>query len=301
MMVTFEGSMRGLLQWQAANIRVYALGGVVAVAVYELVFWATGYSIAMPALPMSVVGAALGIFVSFRTNSAYDRWWEGRRLWGQLVNTSRHWASQVDGYVANEADRRRLIGRQIAYVHALRCALRGQDPWTDAAMASWIDEDQRATLAGQANLGQALLHEHMRDLVSLSDAGALDERRLQSLDSSIRSFLDVQGGCERIQKTPLPRGYGFIAEQLITIYAFLFPLAFVADLHLLAVPVNVLVCTAFILITEAGRVLEDPFSMYFNGLPLTNLSSTIEVNLRNRLGERGLPSVAGPDARGILM
>ncbi|MCA9619570.1 MAG: hypothetical protein KC731_11110, partial [Myxococcales bacterium] len=108
-------------------------------------------------------------------------------------------------------------------------------------------------------------------------------------------------GCERIKKTPLPRGYAFIAERLIMAFSFLFPLATVAELGWFVIPVSVLVCLAFTLISEAGRVLEDPFSTFWNGLPLMALSRTIEVNLRQRLGETDLPPIPGPDKHGILM
>jgi len=263
--------------------------------------WLGWISLQMPSLPLAVVGGALGIFVSFRTNSAYDRWWEGRKLWGRLINTSRHWASQCASYVRDETQRDALIRRHIAYVHVLRCLLRKQDPLTDESVQAWTSDEERAWLATQTNPTHALLQRQLDAITALGDAGTLDERRLMSMDESLRHLLDIQGGCERIKKTPLPRGYGFIAEKLVDAFSFLLPLAIVADLQLLAIPVNILVCLAFMLISEAGRVLEDPFTMFFNGLPLTNMSDTIEQNLQNRMGEVDLPALVGPDYRGILM
>ena len=186
-------------------------------------------------------------------------------------------------------------------MHTLRCLLRKQDALADQSVQEWTSEADREWLAGQSNPTHALLQKQLDAVTALADAGSLDERRLMSMDESVRHLLDIQGGCERIKKTPIPRGYGFIAEQLILAFSFLLPLAIVADLHLLAIPVNVLVCLAFNLISEAGRVLEDPFNMFYNGLPLTNMSDTIEQNLRNRLGEDHLEALPGPDYRGILM
>ncbi|MGF1468832.1 MAG: bestrophin family ion channel [Sandaracinaceae bacterium] len=123
---------------------------------------------------------------------------------------------------------------------------------------------------------------------------------MQNIDESIRVLLDVQGGCERIKKTPLPRGYGFIAQRLILTFAFLFPLCLAAELGWWIIPINVFVVLSFGLISEAGRVLEDPFTMFWNGLPLSNMSSTIEVNLLERLGETELPEVPGPTEYGVL-
>ena len=146
-----------------------------------------------------------------------------------------------------------------------------------------------------------LLDRQQRELVALSDAGHLDPFRLASLDRSIMHLLDIQGGCERIKKTPLPRGYGFIAETLILYFSLLFPFTIVDELHLLVIPANVLVCLSFSLISEAGRVLEDPFTLFWNGLPLMAMSRTIDVNVMEVMGVAELPPLLKPDERGILM
>jgi putative membrane protein len=261
-------------------------------------------------MPLAVVGAALGIFVSFRTNSAYARWWEGRQLWGRMVNNSRHFATQVLTYLRAAPDvdlpavQRELVERHIAYVHALRCAVRKQDVLGDEhvqRLLLLLPEAERARLASERNVPYALLQVQAERLAELTGQGALDEFRLQSFDRTIGNFLDVQGGCERIKNTPMPRGYGFIGERLVWAYACLLPFALVDDLGWLTIPINVLVCLSFALIGEAGRVLEDPFTMFWNGLPLSALSTTIEINLRQRLGDRDLPPDPKPNDRGILM
>ena len=118
----------------------------------------------------------------------------------------------------------------------------------------------------------------------------------------LRHLLDIQGGCERIKKTPFPRGYVFIADRLVLYYAFLFPLAIVDHLSWYSVPINLLVTMSFWLIAEVGRVLEDPFTLFYNGLPLTAMSKTIERNLLEAIGQDSdLPEIPTVDARGILM
>lgn len=298
MMVTTRGSVLRLLAWQWRSVSFMAASSAAVTALHELLHLS---DVKLPTLPLAVVGAALGIFVSFRTNSAYARWWEGRQLWGRLVNTSRHFALQVTGYLRDADAARALVHRQIGYVHVLRCRLRAQDPWQDERVRAALPDEARAALAGQRNPCHALLQQQMADLVALAERGSLDPLRLQSLDGTLAAFLDVQGGCERLKNTPMPRGYGFIAERLITAYALLFPLAVVGELGWLTIPVSVLVCLSFALISEAGRVLEDPFSLFWNGLPLAALSATIEADLRQRLGETELPPVHVPDAHGILM
>lgn len=302
MMVNTTGSTLRLIAWQWKFSAMFTAGGVAAALLHQFgQEWAV-----LPTVPLAVVGGAIGIFVSFRTNSCYDRWWEGRKLWGRLINTSRHWCTQAVGYVSesvapHESAAERLVRRHIVYVHTLRVLLRKQSLVEDPEMVRLLDNDARCKLAAESNPTHALLQDQMDDLRALRLAGVITEFNQSDMDESIRHLLDIQGGCERIKKTPFPRGYGFIAERLVVAYGFLFPFAIVSDLGWITVPMNLLVCLAFALISETGRVLEDPFTMFFNGLPLSAMSTTIERNLRQRLGDAELPAAPAPDARGILM
>lgn len=304
MMVSTRGSVFGLLQWQMSSVVIYAAAGGVAAGVHVLLGWDF---MVLPIVPLSIVGAALGIFVSFRTNSAYDRWWEGRKLWGRLINSSRMFCTQVTTYLQPSDDPQvtaavdRIVRRHAGYVHTLRCLLRKQDPLEDRDAIRTLSEEDRAMLRFRTNMTHALLQQQQAELVALSHSGHLDPFQLASIDRTIAALLDIQGGCERIKKTPLPKGYGFIAETLIRYFALLLPFAIVPQLGLLVIPANVLVCLSFALISEAGRVLEDPFTMYFNGLPLSDMSTTIETNLLEVLGDEDLPEQHTPDQRGILM
>ena len=113
----------------------------------------------------------------------------------------------------------------------------------------------------------------------LRERGIMDGLEQHTMDESIRHLLDIQGGCERIKKTPLPRIYGFISGRMIQWFGLLFPCGLVADLGWGAIPISFLVTLSFHLINETGRVLEDPFSLFWNGLPLSDMSHTIETNL----------------------
>lgn len=301
MIVGSRGSVVGLLRWQSNNVALFAGAALVVVLFHEAHNWfELPRLFVVPSLPVAVVGGALGIFVSFRTNAAYERWWEGRKLWGRLINTSRHWGTQCVSWVDDPALRAELVKRHVAYVHTLRVLLRQQDLKVDPDAQRFYTPEEREVLPGQTNATHALLQTQSLRITALADAGRLTEHRLQQMDNSLLHLLDIQGGCERIKKTPLPKVYGFIAEQLIRYYSVLLPFGMVEDLVWLTIPINVLICLAFMLISEAGRVLEDPFTMFWNGLPLSNMSKTIEANLLDRLGEPHDP-VPGPDANGILM
>ncbi|MCO4747848.1 MAG: hypothetical protein KC912_23835 [Proteobacteria bacterium] len=293
------GNPINILKWQRDHVTFYAaagLGAWVLISPLGLSF------LQLPVTPITIVGAAIGIFASFRANQAYDRWWEGRKLWGRMINSSRHWCDQAVQYVGPNrqelADK--LVRRHITYVHTLRCLLRKQDPYADADFMRFVEAEEQG-LKGSTNLTHALLNLQLRDVTKLSDEGELDGLRLQSMDSTLMDFLNIQGGCERIKGTPLPKGYGFIVELLINIFALMLPFSLVHELGMMAIPMNVLVCLAFALISEAGRVLEDPFSLFWNGLPLHALSIKIERNLRERLGDGELPPSVREDPVGVLM
>lgn len=151
------------------------------------------------------------------------------------------------------------------------------------------------------NIPYAILHAQHLELERLRSIDALSELRLHSIDTTLATLIDVQGGCERIKNTPFPRGYSFISERLLLAYGVLFPFSLVSDVGLWVVPINLIVCGAFALISEVGRVLEDPFDLFWNGLPLTALFMTIEVNLRQRLGDTDLPVIPSVDKNGVLM
>lgn len=298
-----RGSAFTLLRWQWRSVPQFALGGLLAVLLHHQL----GLGWKLPIPPITIMGAALGIFIIFRTNSSYDRWWEGRKLWGRLITTSRHFATQVTQYLASndpDADAElaeRLVRRQIAYVHGLRLALRGQDHFHDDDFVLYAGDDLEL-MRSQSSINHALINLQTHDLVDAASRGALGELRLQKIDESIARLLDIQGCCERIQNTPLPRGYAFLADQLIRWYGFILPFAFVEELGWLIIPVNILVCLSFALISGVSRSLEDPFNLLFNGLPLMAISRLIEVNLLQTIGlAEDLPEMLTPDERGILM
>jgi putative membrane protein len=302
MFVTYRGSVWSLIGWQWRLVLLYGSFAVVITIVARVFDHAW---LDVGTLPLGVMGGAIGIFVSFRTNSCYDRWWEARRLWGQLVNTSRHLATQILTYVdpkdGDAEEERQIVRRHVGYVHVLRCLLRAQDPWVDADVVRTLDEATRTRLRTESNATHAILHAQTEAIMRIERAGRLDGFRLQALDRTIATLLDVQGGCERIKRTPFPPGYGFLATRLIAAFAILLPMGIVDDVGWATIPLTILICLGFALINEVGRVLEDPFTLFWPALPLAALSTTIEVNLRQRLGDTDTPAIPVPDKNGILM
>jgi len=301
MMVSTRNNVFNLLAWQWKYVLFFTFAGIAAVIVHMHV----STQAVLPVLPFGIVGGALGIFVSFRTNQAYARWWEARQLWGRMINSSRTFASQVLAYMPADGEGRALaetmVRRHVSYVHTLRVLLRDQDLAGDGDVnALLVPEDQRA-YEGDSNPTYLLAHRNHEALALAARREYITGTQMLAIDETLRQIVDVQGGCERIKRTPMPQGYAFIATRMLAVFALALPFALVAELGWLAVPVSVIVCLAFALISEAGRILEDPFTMFWNGLPLMAMSRTIEVNLRQRLGDSAVPKIPGPDKHGVLM
>ncbi|HBQ12784.1 MAG TPA: hypothetical protein DEF51_17155 [Myxococcales bacterium] len=276
--------------WQWRSSLLFLGAGAAVAAAYEV--YDQTY-LDLPTLPLAVVGAALGIFVSFRTNSAYDRWWEGRKLWGRMINESRHWASQIASYVQDDGLRRRLVRRHVAYVHALRCLLRQQDPFADEEVTAMLQDDE-AALREESNLTHALLARQLDDLVEMNGDGALNDFRLQSLDTTLRELINIQGGCERIKSTPIPFSYTALIHRIVAIYCYALPFGILNATQEYTPIVVMLIAYAFFGLDAVGDEIEDPFGTDANDLPLTTISTMIEVNVRQRIGDEDLPKIPTP-------
>lgn len=253
--------------------------------------------VVVPGLPVSLVGAALGIILGFRTNSAYDRWWEARILWGALVNSSRTLARQILAFTPDAEFARRIVLTQIAYVHALRCHLRGEPPWPE--LESRMPAELVVRLRAEKNVPAALLHSMGQTITAHADQGKISEFRLQRLDQTLTDLTNVQGGCERIRNTPLPRQYDYFPELFIYLYLLIFPLSVVREVGLLTPLFSGIITFIFLVLNRIGKNLEDPFDNITYGTPILSISRTIEINLLQQLGSTELPSPV-PAVRGVL-
>ena len=268
--------------WQRSAVFFFTAAGSFIAALNHFGFLSDQAN--FPSFPLAVIGGALGIFVSFRTNSAYQRWWEGRKLWGRLINTSRHFCTQALAYLPKE-NQQEFVHRHIVYVHALRCGLRNQPLHEDQHILRTVEPDELEVLKVATNPNHTLLNKQLTGLVALEKDNKITSFWLSDFDESVRHLLDIQGGAERIKKTPFPPAYGFLAANITKIYSWLLPLAMVHELQWWIIPVNVLICMCFQMINEVGRVLENPFEDIWPALPLSSMSLTIERNLRQSLEE----------------
>lgn len=250
--------------------------------------------------PFSLIGVALGIFLGFRNNSGYERFWEGRKLWGKLVNTTRSLTRQVmtlvdakvEGPAVNEYHRD-FVHRIAAYVHALRFHLRGESGRYHE-LARLLPQDDLEAVANSSNPPIAMIHTMGEKLRDAWQRGWIDTYHLPIVESSLTLLADIQGGCERIKATPIPFSYTLLMHRIVAIYCFALPFGIVQQAHLWTPLVVLLVSYAFYGLDMIGDELEMPFGTDDNDLPLEQLSTMMEVNVRERLGETDLPPLRQP-------
>jgi putative membrane protein len=256
-------------------------------------------------VPFSLVGLALSIFLGFRNNASYDRFWEGRKLWGSLVNNARTLAREHelligivparDGGdpVAATPDEIRAIRTGLTYtlmgyVHALRLHLRGQQQLDE--LAPFLSAELLARLETSQNRPATILEDMSRRYRALWERGLIHVMHLPRLEHLLETNTDVQGGCERILKTPVPFAFTVLLHRIVAVYCFMLPFGLVKSLGMVTPAVVAFVAYAFMGLDALGDSLEEPFGFDDGDLPLTQLSRMIEINLRQTLGETDLPA-----------
>jgi len=252
--------------------------------------------IAIPATPLTMLGGAVAIFLGFRTNSAYARWWEARTLWGGLVNSSRTWTRQILSFTDSPnvvgSFERDMVYHQIAFVNAVRCHLRKQEPF--AEIAPFLNTDVLDDLREEKNVPAALLLRMAMRLKEAHQDEIFDTLRFLSLNDTLTECTNLLGGCERIKNTPLPRQYDVFPRLFVYTYCALLPLGLVQDLNGYTPFVCVILGFIFIALDAIGYNIESPFENTIHDTPMSALCRTIEINLRQMLGEKDLPPAIEP-------
>ena len=268
----------------------------------------------IPWQPVALLGTAVAFYIGFKSNGSYDRFWEGRQLWGSIVNISRIWAIRVFDFVppqpgspvlatATEAPsplHRRLLYRQLAWCNALRLHLRRQtaELW-DTEVAPFLPPAEAAEFKVLSNPPTHLLKRQGEELREMVQAGLLTEFRQVALVQTLQDMLNAQGGCERIKNTPFPRQFAFFSFVFVWVFAAILPLGLVEEFdsrqalgqyHVwLMVPFSTLVSWVFNVIELVGHTSENPFENDIYDVPMTTICRSIEIDLRELLQETELP------------
>jgi ion channel-forming bestrophin family protein len=251
---------------------------IAAVGAYELA-GRSDFSLAIPETGHTLVGVALGLLLVLRTNASYDRYWEGRKQWGTIVNASRNLARTASLYLAPAPELvRTLLAWTAAFSRGTVHHLRGKESIGSDSGDLPADEIQAVLAEGRLPLAIA------RRMTSVIVAG--HERRLISdiqqatLDQNVQQLVDAFGACERIHKTPMPFAYVVHLRRALILYLATLPFALVGRFGWLTVPAVLLIAYNVLGIEEIGVEIEDPFGEQENDLPLEEICGMIDADLR---------------------
>ncbi|MFO0908131.1 MAG: bestrophin family ion channel [Isosphaeraceae bacterium] len=255
---------------------------VVGWSVLVVVLSRIGPVYTLPLTLHSLVGLALSMLLVFRTNASYDRFWEGRRLWGALINDCRNLARSIRVILADDPDRvAELLGWISAYPYAVMNRLRGSthlgpaESRLPAAVLQQVRATDHVPLAITIRMSQ-LLDESRR-------AGQFSDIVYTNLDTIVQRLIDIVGGCERIHSTPLPYVYVVHLRRCLILYCYALPLALVETYGWATVAATLVVAYTFFGIEEIGVEIEDPFGNDVNDLPLDRYCDRIGENVANVL------------------
>jgi putative membrane protein len=237
-----------------------------------------GYKVAMPSTLHALVGTALGLLLVFRTNASYDRFWEGRKLWGGIVNETRNLIRGAKAHLGGDPVLLAHLTRwTAAFPFAAMNVLRGEKGLGDAA--KYLPADRVEAIGGSAHQALAVAQEMTGCLVEARQRGLISNHVLVALDQNIQLLVDYLGGCERIRKTPLPFAYVVHLRRALVLYCFTLPFALVEAFGWATVLDVFLIAYVFFGIEEIGVEIEGPFGFDDNDLPLEQICDTIQRNL----------------------
>ncbi len=235
------------------------------------------YRIESTSVAHSLLGIVLGLFLVFRTNTAYDRWWEGRKLWGALVNETRNLALKINAIFDNQVKKVYLRDLITAYVFAMKEHLRFGVLYEELHYLPKSDLDKIKDIDHKPNYLSGRIYEEVNDSYK---KGEISGEQLFLLDKEIKAFTDIIGACERIKNTPIPFSYSVYIKMFILVYVVTLPFAFMSDFLYASVPITMVVSYILISIEVIGEEIEDPFGRDQNDLPTDELSEKILRNLR---------------------
>lgn len=323
-------TIREVSVWTRRETFLFFIIATIPTVLYAVLGWKW---ITIPWLPIAMVGTAVAFITGFKNNTSYGRLWEARQAWGGIVNSSRIWAMMVRDYITDSdgTTARRLIYRHIAWLTALRFQLRESRAWENMKssenveyssshyrVAEWegnlqdelvplLDPSEHAYVLSKKNRATHLIALQSRELSEQVAQGNLTELRQVEMEHRLAEFYNEQGRCERIKNFPYPRQFATLNIFFIWLFILLVPFGMlqefqkIGDVYVwLNIPACVIVAWVFHTMDKIGAISENPFEGSPNDVPITSMSRTIEIDLREMLDETDLPAPIGP-TNNILM
>ena len=321
-------SLKEFLYWTRRDILILSVYAAIPTILFELagLKW-----LAIPWVPIAMIGTAAAFLVGFRNTQTYGRLWEARQIYGAIVNTSRAWGIMVKDFIKGsipadelQEHHRELIYRHIAWLTALRFQLREPRAWENMnkpsnkeysrlftvdervskledAINLFLSEAERQYILSKKNRATHVIRLQSKHLKELKDKGLIEPLNYVGLENQLVILFDQQGKCERIKNFPYPRQFATINQMFVRLFASLIPFGILNEFHKLGswqvwltIPFSVVVGWIFFGIEKVGESTENPFEGSANDVPITAMSRTIEIDLREMLDEKDLPPAISP-------
>ncbi len=315
-------NIKEFLLWTRREIYLLLVLATVPVLLYQLLNWKW---LAIPWVPIALVGTAAAFIVGFKNTQTYNRLWEARQIWGAILNGSRAWGIMCRDFISADSEEiRSLLYRHCAWLTALRYQLREPKVWENLTksynqeylkhykiperetpledeLKKYLSAEELKLILSKKNRSVQLIALQSEHLRRLRQAGQIEALEYIELEKRLADFYDQQGKCERIKNFPYPRQFASITLFFVRLFVFLLPFGMLAELQKLgdayvwlAIPLSTMVSWVFVSMDKVGESSENPFEGSANDVPMTAMSRTIEIDLRELLGESDLPAALQP-------
>lgn len=254
----------------------------VAIGILDMLPWFQ--KISLPLNIPALLGTAVSLLLAFRTSQSYERWWEARTVWGAIVNDSRSFVRLVIQFLPAEDHKtvKEFAERQIIWTYALGESLR-KLPFSDKVQ-NYLNKHQIQAV----NVPNALLDAHSRQLKEIGTSKLTDFQQMQ-LNDMVTRLCDSMGKCERLKNTVFPRSYSVLVHTLIYVFAIILPFGLDDSQLAIEILITFLIPIVFITIEKTSIMMQDPFENRPVDTPVTSLAQTIEINIRQMIGEQNVP------------
>jgi len=258
----------------------------------------------LPVVPVSILGGALAIFLGFRNNSAYDRWWEARKIWGGIVNASRTFGTFVISFSSTTFSngemtekeiskwQKDLIHRHLAWLYALKMHLRKLNYWEH--LEKYLPEKEIEEIRKYHNKPTQLLHKQSIKLQEGFDKKIIEDFRHMELANVMKELIRLQGMTERIKGTIFPYYYNYFTIVFLWLFIICLPLALVSEMGWGAIPMSIAISFVFTILEKAGATTEDPFEGRASDTPMSTITRNIEIDLLEMMGSKTIPAPEEP-------
>ncbi|MES2703815.1 MAG: bestrophin family ion channel [Bacteroidota bacterium] len=270
-----------------------------SVVVYLLHSTLEHFRISIPLSVPAILGTVISLLLGFRSNQAYDRWWEARHVWGAIVNDSRTLTRQLLSFVEKEYEeddiaqfKDHMVKRQIAWTYSLGQALRGKS--ATQGLDRLIGKGEAGALTPYNNVPAAILTMHGRDLNRALSKGWINRYQQIELDKTLTRLCDAQGKCERIKNTVFPVTYSLYIHFSLLVFIALLPFGLMEHLGVFVIPAVAALSACFLLIEKMAIHLQDPFDNKPTDTPVTTIAKSIETDLRQMVTDNPAAEIVTP-------